>query len=278
MTTFHPTPDLELNTVLHELVTSLRTILGNNLVAAYLQGSFAAGDWDIDSDVDFLVVIDHELSEAELGALQIMHGRIYELESHWAQHLEGSYFPKGLLKGRDPAQELFYLDNTARELIRSRHDNTLVVRWVVREYGIALAGPDAAELIDPIPADDLRQEIMGTMCDWAQHIFANPSEMDNRWYQPFAILSYCRMLHTLQTGRVFSKPVSAEWAKKALDSRWAGLIQRARDERPNPSLKVRQKADTEDFNSTLEFIRYALDLAENTDDRRSEHKVSPLRN
>jgi predicted nucleotidyltransferase len=275
VSTFHPTSDLELNAVLQEFVTSVQAILGSNFVGAYLQGSFAAGDWDIDSDVDFLVVVDHEISGAELPALQAMHSRIYDLESHWAQHLEGSYFPRELLRSSDLAQELLYLDNTARELVRSRHDNTLVVRWVVREYGILLAGPDAAELIEPVPTDELRREIRQTMHDWAEQIFANPSEMDNRWYQPFAVLSYCRMLHTLQSGRVFSKPVSAEWAKKALDSRWAGLIQRARDERPNPSLKVRQKADAEDFNSTLEFISYALDLAGNIGNRRGEHTISP---
>ncbi|MBI1878044.1 MAG: DUF4111 domain-containing protein [Chloroflexi bacterium] len=121
-----------------------------------------------------------------------------------------------------------------------------------------MAGPDPDELIDPVTADDLRQEVLATMRDWAQQIFANPDQMDNRWYQPFAVLSYCRMLHTLQAGRVESKPAGAQWAKRALDSRWAGLIQRAWEERPNPSLKVQQKADPDDFESTLEFIKYAI--------------------
>lgn len=258
-----PTTDFELNAVLHEMVTSVQAILGCNFIAAYLQGSFGMGDWDFDSDVDFLIIIDHALSDAELAALQAMHSRIYDLESHWAQHLEGSYFPNELLNRRDPGQELYYLDNTARFLICSRHDNTLVVRWVVREYGIPLAGPAASDLIDPVPVEALRQEVLQKMQEWAAQIFADPSQMDNRWYQPYAVLSYCRMLHTLQTGRIFSKPVSAGWAKETLDSRWTGLIQRAWNERPSPSLKVRQKADPDDFNCTVEFIHYALDLAGN---------------
>src|SRR6185503_9989943 len=134
-----PTPDLALNTVLHELVTGIQAILGGKFIAAYLQGSFAVGDWDTDSDVDFLAAIDREVSEAELTALQAMHSRIYDLDCQWARHLEGSYFPKEILKCAAPTRApLLYLDNTSRELVWSNHDNGLVVRWVVREYGITL--------------------------------------------------------------------------------------------------------------------------------------------
>ena len=262
MKTSHPTPDLELNGVLRELVTSVQAILGDTFVGAYLQGSFATGGWDIHCDVDFGVAIDREISETDLAALQAMHARIYDLESNWAQHLEGSYFPKETLRRGDPTKApLLYLDNASRELVRSDHDNTLVVRWVVRERGITLAGPDPRELIDPVLADDLRQEVLATMRDWAQEIFADPNQVNNRWAQPFIVLSYCRMLYTLETGRIESKPVGARWAKKTLDSRWADLIQRAWEERPNPSLKVRQQADPGDLERTLDFIRYALDLS-----------------
>jgi len=254
-----PTPDNALNDVLRELVTSVQAILGDNFIATYLHGSFAVGDWDADSDVDFLIAVDHEVSEADLVALQSMHSRIYDQDSNWAKHLEGSYFPKELLRRADPSRSsLLYLDNTSRELIRSDHDNTRVVRWVTREHGIALAGPDAHQLIDPVAADELCEEVRMTMQDWARQIFANPEKMDNRWYQAFAVLSYCRMLHTLANGRVCSKPASARWALHALDGRWADLITRAWEERPNPSLKAREKANPIDFMRTLDFIKYAL--------------------
>ena len=48
-----PTPFSDLNAVLRELVTSAQAALGENFLAAYLQGSFAVGDFDADSDVDF---------------------------------------------------------------------------------------------------------------------------------------------------------------------------------------------------------------------------------
>ena len=86
--------------------------------------------------------------------------------------------------------------------------------------------------------------------------------MNNQWAQPFAVLSYCRMLHTLHTGKIASKLAGAQWAKNAVDNRWAGLIQRAWEERPNPNLKVRQIAEPSEVSSTAEFIHYALELSQ----------------
>ena len=60
----------ELITVLQDFVDSARAVLRNNFVGAYLQGSFAVGDFDIHSDVDFIIVIEKELSHAEVHALQ----------------------------------------------------------------------------------------------------------------------------------------------------------------------------------------------------------------
>jgi cation transport regulator ChaB len=259
------TPDPGLNEVLHQLVMSIQAILADNFIAAYLHGSFALGDWDVFSDVDFLIVVGDEIAEPDLKALQSMHSRIYDLDSNWAKHLEGSYFPRELLRRADPVRSpLLYLDNASRELIRSDHDNTRIVRWVTREHGIVLAGPDTHQLIDPVTANELREEVRTTMRDWAQQIFANQEKLNSRWYQPFAVLSYCRMLYTLKTGTVGSKLAGARWALNTLSSRWADLIKRACEERPNPSLKVREKADPDDFTRTLEFIEYALAVSSTT--------------
>jgi hypothetical protein len=69
------------------------------------------------------------------------------------------------------------------------------------------------------------------------------------------------MLHSLDTGRIASKLSGAQWAKHTVDSRWAGLIQRAWHERPNPSLKVRQPVEPGEVKNTIEFIHFALESA-----------------
>jgi len=209
-----PTPYPELNSVLRDLVDSVQAVLSNNFVGAYLQGSFAVGDFDLHSDVDFIMVIEEELSHEEVLGLQGVHERIYGLDIPWAQHLEGSYFPKEVLRSYARlGGPLWYLDHGSRSLIQSDHCNTVLVRWVVREYGVTLAGPSPALLVDPIPAETLRKEIMATIHDWGQEILANPDPFNNRFYQAFIVLNYCRMLHDLHRGFPGSKLEGAEWAK-----------------------------------------------------------------
>ena len=88
----NPTAFPELNAVLAQLVAGLRARLGDQLVGVYLQGSFALGDADEHSDVDFLVVIERELTEDEQHELRALHERLFQLPSHWAQE------PRGLLR------------------------------------------------------------------------------------------------------------------------------------------------------------------------------------
>jgi predicted nucleotidyltransferase len=257
-----PTPYPALNTVLQEFVDGAGNVLGDNLIAAWLQGSFAIGGFDRHSDVDFVVAIDNELSDSQVRNLQAMHQLIHDLESEWAKHLEGSYFPASILRRyAQSGRKLWYLDHGSRELERSAHDNSVVVRWILREKGVVLAGPRPSAWIDPIPTKALRREILETINNWGGEILADPEQINNRFYQTFAVLSYSRMLHDLHIGAVGSKRAGAEWAKENLAPSWRGLIDRAWDGRPNPALSVQQPADETDFRRTLEFIDLVMRAA-----------------
>ena len=261
-----PTPYPSLNAVLQELVGSAEQILRDNFSAAWLQGSFAVGDFDQHSDVDFVIAIEQELADSQVQDLQAMHERIYGLDTEWAKHLEGSYFPRSELRDyAESGRELWYLDHGSRQLERSDHDNTVVVRWILREKGVTLAGPHPSTLIDPIPASALRQDILETINNWGSQILTDPERINNHFFQTFAVLSFCRMLHDLHTGVVGSKRSGADWAKANLDESWTDFIDRAWDGRPNPARSVRQPADEFDFRGTLTFIEEVIGAANDFD-------------
>ena len=262
MMTPNPTPDAALNEVLREFVSGLETLLKDNLLAVYLQGSFALGDWDEHSDVDFMVAIERELSDTQISGLQAMHGSIFDMDIPWAQHLEGSYIPKAILERPEPSQTpLLYLDNTSRELVFSEHqEDTLVSRWVTRKHGITLTGKSPYELLAPVTTRALQQEVSAYMRYWAERIIQGTYSIRNRWVQPYVVLSYCRMLYTLSTGEVTSKRAGAQWAQENLEARWRSLIQRAVEARPYPSQKAQEQADEAEVERTLMFIRYVLEV------------------
>jgi hypothetical protein len=88
-----PTQFPQLNAILAELAGRAARILGANFVGAYLQGSFAVGDADMQRDCDFLIPVRHQVSAAQEAGLRAMHREFPGRPEHWAQHLEGSYPP-----------------------------------------------------------------------------------------------------------------------------------------------------------------------------------------
>jgi len=214
------TPFDDLNQLLVELVAGAREVLGDSFFGAYLQGSFAVGDADAHSDVDFIVVTKDDVTPEQQAELQALHQTLYALPTSWAQHLEGSYIPRKVLRRPDPERRpLLYLDNGATEFALDNHDNTAIVRWLLREHGVVLAGPDPRELVDPITADDLRAEMHWALGLW-QTWFQTVGSI-NRRALAVAVLSHARILHTLAIGEVSSKRTAGEWALHALDPEWA---------------------------------------------------------
>jgi len=85
------TPFPELNNVLGTLVSDVSAILGDHMIGAYLQGSFALDEGDQQSDSDFLIVLRDDPPPQQLGELMLLHDAIPLRDGHWTKHLEGSY-------------------------------------------------------------------------------------------------------------------------------------------------------------------------------------------
>ena len=254
------TPFDDLNQLLVELVVGATKVLGDSFCGAYLQGSFAVGDADADSDVDFIVVTKEDVTPKQQAELQALHQTLYTLPTSWAQHLEGSYIPRKVLRRPDPDRRpLLYLDNGATEFALDNHDNTAVVRWSLREHGVVLAGPDPRELVEPIAADQLRAEMRWALGHW-QAWFRSIDSISRRALA-VAVLSHARILHTLAIGEVSSKRTAGEWALHALDPEWAPLIRWALEDRPDPWTKVREPADPVLLRRTRQFLDYAAGWA-----------------
>jgi hypothetical protein len=254
--------DPELMLVLAELQAGVQEALQTRYVGMYLQGSLALGDFDRHSDVDFVVAIDGEVDDAQLTRLRDLHRRIYALPSRWAQHLEGAYLTLDALQRPVAEAPLhWFLDHGSAELERSDHDNQVIQRYVLREQGVALDGPDAVTLVPPVERTALREEMYAQLDEWMGGYLKDPTPLENGWRQPYTVLTLCRMLCTIQYATVASKKVSAEWAMDTLDERWIGLIERAWSQRPDPALKARSKATPDDSRETLAFVKHALELA-----------------
>ncbi|MFH2040562.1 MAG: aminoglycoside adenylyltransferase domain-containing protein [Chloroflexota bacterium] len=259
-------PYPELRKVLQAFVEAVAAQLGENLVGIYLVGSLASGDFDLDSDVDFLVVTNNVVNEETMNSLQEIQVRIHALGCYPAQHLEGSYISISDLNDWDSVGEkkLYYFDNGSTTYEESTHDNQWHVRWVLRECGITLVGPAPEKILKTIPLNELLTEIKKTMnqalIDFQVEIHLPLSFLNSRFGQSFIVLTFCRMLHTLHTGTVQSKKAGAIWAGEFVDPKWVSFIEGAWQEREGVRFmeKIGQRAQQTLLNETLEFIQYAV--------------------
>jgi predicted nucleotidyltransferase len=266
-------PYPELREVLHRFVEKVSAQLGENLVGIYLVGSLASGDFDADSDVDFLVVTHAELTEEDMQPLQEIQTQIHEIDCYPARHLEGSYISMADLNDASTVGQkaLFYFDNGSTAYERSTHDNQWHVRWILRERGITLLGLKPETLLGPIPLDEMFKEIKAAMRVvikyFGEDVNAPRTFWNSRFGQPFAVLTYCRMLHSLHTGTVQSKKAGAAWAREFVDAKWVKVIDDAWIEREGVRFmeKIFQRADQTTLDETLEFMKYALSKIGPTD-------------
>ena len=265
----HPYP--ELREVLNIFVDEIRSELGENLVGIYLVGSIASGDFDLDSDIDFLVVTNTELSESNMKSLQDIQIKVHAIDCYPAKHLEGSYISIADLNNWSLVGEkkLYYFDNGSTRYEFSTHDNQWHVRWILRERGITLIGQKPETILQSIPLDKLSNEIKMAMLQvmklFEDEIDRPLSFFNSRFGQSFTVLTYCRILHTLHTGTVQSKKAAVKWAKQFVESKWVKLIDQAWHEREGVRFgaKLGQKAERTLLHETLEFIKYALAQVDN---------------
>lgn len=255
-----PAPFPEVNSIIQELLESAQSILGDCFIGMYLEGSLASGDFDRDSDIDFVIVTD-DASENFFSELQVMHERINLTDTLWAINLEGSYISQHALRRHDPkhANHPNIERGYGERLKMVYHDETWIIhRYILRERGITIVGPAPKTLIDPILPNELRQAMLPALHGWATRILNNPNEIIHQGYQSYTVLSLCRILYTLQFGDIVSKPKAARWVKETMGEKWNALIDQAWIGRHNPQLV----ASTDDINRTLDLIRYTLECGQ----------------
>ena len=228
------TPYRGLDEVLIDYAHTSRAVLGDNFVGLYLLGSLAIGDFDLTSDVDFMIVTNSELTRDQVELVQSAHTKLIAGDSRWVRHLEYSIFPRQKLSqksspygphGRDDsaARQLWYFNNGGSAIERSDHDNTLVTRWTLRYRSKAVLGPEPAAFAPEVTSDELRQEIRNSMLGW-EKLFTPDSPYNNRFHQVFFGLNNCRALQGLHEGKITSKREGVKWAKRQLDAQWHAPI------------------------------------------------------
>lgn len=255
------TPFEELNAVLADFTATVRDILGHTFVGAYIQGSFALGAGDENSDCDFIIATTTLPRGSVEAQLRQLHDGIPTRPGFWTKHLEGSYADTASLRHIDGlGVPWLFCDHGHRELIWDTHCNSAHSRWILRHNGITIDGPPVTDLVDEVPPHALRDEARNALPDMLTEL-RTWAPFDIAWTQRYTVTTYCRILYTLHTAQVASKRHALEWARDNLDPRWQPLLTQVIQDRAlgwDPSDPPRPGS----LETAYEFAAYAESFAD----------------
>jgi predicted nucleotidyltransferase len=228
------TPPAEVYRLLDELLDGVKRALSENLLGFYLRGSLALGDFDpMTSDIDILVVTHRPVSSSEFDALSRMHSEVAVSDTRYANHLEVSYIDRAAIKRFAPGERYHPTVGADWPFGWAEHRaNWILERWIVRERGVTLLGPDPKTLIDPIPPEELcaavRDELRARLRDWAGGT-SIPDWLLPRYYQAFEVETVCRALYTVARGELPTKARAVAWALEQLPEPWRSLVEQSQE-------------------------------------------------
>jgi len=242
----------QIDETLAELLSGSRSLLADNFFGMYLFGSLAIGDFDQEtSDIDFVVVTKAEVRAEVRAGLGTLNERLQSTGSSWAAKLEGSFLPLHVFENFNPACTAHpTIGMGGKYGLDHKGIEHAIQRFMLRQDGITLAGPEPRTFMGPVGAEELKQETRALLGGWWAAQLKEPVRMRRRGYQAYTVLTMCRMLYTLEHGGVISKPAAARWARERLGEPWLGPIDRALDWRDGDGV--------DDFEPARELIRYTL--------------------
>src|SRR5690349_3138727 len=201
----HLTPYADVNNALRDLLAGVQAILGAHFIGMYLTGSLALGDFDPHtSDIDLVIVTGAPLSTDLIDSLREMHARFDTSDSPWAGKVEAVYIPRDALWRATPGAATYLQVEQGRGLFVDQLESGWLVQcYILREHGVALAGPDPRTLIDPLDPAAMRRAVLPIPVIWLGLAYHDPAWLAwlrERGNQAFVVLALCRLLYTLDTG------------------------------------------------------------------------------
>lgn len=246
----------DINELIKTLLNQIQTVLGEKLIGLYVFGSLATNDFEYDmSDIDLIAALRKNLNQEEFKMLQKMHTDIEVQYPYWKDRLEVGYLSLSHLKKPILNCPMALISPGEPFHFKKAGNDWIINRYILREKGLALFGPEPKTLVDPIPRMLLMKAVKELMQEWREWI-KNIEIIRPRKYQAYMILTMCRAYYLMKNQDFPSKRQAALWMSKKLPQ-WAGLIQNAFNWRTN--WRAENVGHEKTLPETLRFVNFVID-------------------
>ena len=244
-----------LTLITEKLVKYSKDILKDNLIGVYLHGSAAMGCFnEKTSDIDMLIVIDKDMSDAEKRQYMdmVVGLNIFAPE----KGIELSIVKKSVCKPfvyptpfelHFSIAHLEWYKNTPQDYILKMNgtDKDLAAHiMIIYHRGLCLYGEEIRSIFEDVG----REAYFDSICNDVKQ--AEEDIMDAPVY---VTLNLCRVLAYKQEDLILSKQEGGEWGLKNLPEKYSRLIQKALDEYGSVSgMNFEEK-------EAKEYVKYMID-------------------
>lgn len=251
-------PDESIEPLLDELREEIGEALGSRLVGLYLYGSYVTGgSLPGSSDIDLLAATNEDLTLFDLDHLAAMHDAFARRHPEWNDRIEVAYLSAAALASfkerRSPIAVI-----SPGEPLHLRKEGAgadWLMNWhLVRTGGRVLQGPAPETIIAPTTQEEFVESLR-------EHVRAGEpwaAQARGRKAVGYVILTLCRTLVAVKTGRHSSKPEAAAWVKRAYP-RWVELVDQALAGRVDPDgSRPAEPGQIAEMRAFFGFVRESL--------------------
>jgi hypothetical protein len=248
-------PDVprELRNLLRRIAEDVPAVLAGNLVGIYLWGSLTYDAFDPRcSDVDGVVVIRKDLSDAEFAAVARWFGRAGR-DNSWVGRLDLRFVINHEFFDKKSRCCGFY----SGKLVRHGSDANPIIWLNVGKCGVTLCGPDARTIAPPVSWRRLKPALRLELDYLREDLAKNAGNRSARAFRhnAYAVLTACRILYTARHRTIVSKADAYRWARASLPAKWRPVLAAARRNR----LKNHGSTTPRLEQNAADFVRFARD-------------------
>ncbi|MEG2916655.1 MAG: DUF4111 domain-containing protein [Clostridium sp.] len=250
--------------LLEKIVNAYKSILQENLIGIYLHGSLVMNDFnEQSSDIDFLIVIESEISKDVMRALvEVLLDlskdgpkKGFEMSVILESNCRRFKYPTPFQLHYSDYHKVRYENNLDYFCSNSVDYDLAAHIAVLCERGRCISGKPIEQVFEKVPRKYYIDSIIKDISNVKEEVFDNPI---------YYVLNLCRVLYYLKEGIISSKQEGGEWGYLNCPNKYRNIIQGALNSHNDVSieLNIQQELLIEfvDFiQNEIDSIRSAID-------------------
>lgn len=256
--------------IINEYIALFHERIPNRLEGFYLHGSIAIDAFiEGTSDIDFIAIVNQQLTEKEVKLLTIIHQELKE--KYRSTEMDGYFLLREDIGEKNDTKKCLYINECKAAWVS--HTSYPITWWILKNKGITVFGPDIDSFYFEIDESMLAEYVLNNMNTyWKNRIITIeryiriakliPSHFVDSEIE-WSITGMLRQYYTLREHEITSKIGACKYALQYLPNELHNIV--------NEAIRIRESQTTrycdskrQQLEEALQCMSYILEYCNNT--------------